>query len=456
MAKIKTQGWLKGKPWSTKNPEKVNDLVVVAWRDGKRTTSVIGPPTPANQRRAEKVVADIARLGERQVQIDSGSPMTFEEAGEAYIGGGFAHRRAKTAVGRTYQVRVLSKRLGDRPLSEISSDDVLSTLDWLMAPESHGGRGISRRTAGCCMDAASRVFKHAKYRPHEGAPIHNPTVEARAEWNEQIKGTAAAKELDASNCNPVSAEDMAKILAELDCARPGERFDKRSLRITVYLAYEAGPRLHETTGLRWEDVWLGESPHMQVGSTRRDGKEAGTKSGGARRVEMSQRLRDVLQRWKLESGNPAGDAFIVSRNWGSNIRSRLDSVCKQAKVARVTPKQFRDTFASVQLTEGIALPWISSQLGHANTLVAQRHYAKFISTSYRNPWAVPEGCTPADVLAERDGYKPSPTVTAPEDRSPAMKCCGSETEAKANTYPGLRRGKPATQASVSLRSDTSY
>ena len=58
------------------------------------------------------------------------------------------------------------------------------------------------------------------------------------------------------------------------------------------------------------------------------------------------------------------------------------------------------------VTHGIVLKWISLQLGHGNTGVTERHYARWMAQDgYRNPWQVPEGGLPVDLFAELDSWK---------------------------------------------------
>lgn len=66
----------------------------------------------------------------------------------------------------------------------------------------------------------------------------------------------------------------------------------------------------------------------------------------------------------------------------------------------MTPKCLRDTFASQLLTAGVPLAYVSAQLGHAESSVTERHYARWIDRDgYRRPMEVYPGEVPADLLA---------------------------------------------------------
>ncbi len=70
-------------------------------------------------------------------------------------------------------------------------------------------------------------------------------------------------------------------------------------------------------------------------------------------------------------------------------------------------KDLRDTYASTLCSHGIVLRWISKQLGHGSVSVTERHYASFLATEGdQNPWIVPEGMLPPDMLAELESRVP--------------------------------------------------
>lgn len=106
-------------------------------------------------------------------------------------------------------------------------------------------------------------------------------------------------------------------------------------------------------------------------------------------MRLSQRLRQTLLKHKLRLGRPDDAKFVVPSAWPKPYREKLRQVCRAAKIAEHTPKDFRDTFATLLLTHGIPLKWISIQLGHGSVAVTERHYARWIDADeYRNPWRV--------------------------------------------------------------------
>ena len=58
--------------------------------------------------------------------------------------------------------------------------------------------------------------------------------------------------------------------------------------------------------------------------------------------------------------------------------------------------------------------WISLQLGHGSLAVTERHYASYMLTEgYQNPWIVPDGSLPSDLIAVLDKAAPPLLQQAP-------------------------------------------
>jgi integrase len=67
----------------------------------------------------------------------------------------------------------------------------------------------------------------------------------------------------------------------------------------------------------------------------------------------------------------------------------------------LSPKDLRDTYGSWLITAGVQLAYVSDQLGHADTAVTAKHYARWTQAgAYREPLTVTPGEVPADLLAQ--------------------------------------------------------
>lgn len=385
--RILTAGQLKGEKWSARYPEKAGELYVVATTGKKRQTRRIGPPTPDNQVRAERLRAGIEKALALQDLTDRGMiALRFCEAREAFARRGLRDHAAKTRDGRGYQLARLEAIFGaDTTLDRIDADAVVRAYTTLRET-------VSDRTAGCYLDALSRLYQW-----HE---LENPVPAAR----ERIKGTkprtAATRALDDANCRPVPSATMSMLWPRLS----GDTLT------TALLCHDAGLRIGEATGLDWSDITWGQDEDdtrrsLAIERQRTNGHaKATTKSGRRRSVAMSRRLRAHLRAAWLERGRPAR-GFVVDTSDHKGANRRLRSACLVAKIDPVHFKDLRDTYASTLITHGIVLKWISLQLGHGSVAVTERHYARYMAIDgYQNPWIVPAGAVPSDLFAALDGW----------------------------------------------------
>lgn len=253
-----------------------------------------------------------------------------------------------------------------------------------------GGR--SPKTGRNYLDALSGVFVWAQERE---LLDENPVEGLRAvlrRRNQSKRGRAESE--SGAKANPIEKpEAVAALVAQALEVGGGPA-------LVTLLCLEAGLRLGEATALDWHDVeWDRRALRIRASLSR--GKHLGlTKSGRERRVALSRRLRQALLEAWLREGKPEGG--FVARIDPANYRKRTFlGLCKAAGIATdYTPHNLRDTYASQLLSSGIALAYVSHQLGHADVPVTARHYARWCGDeSYRQPIALAEGETPADLLA---------------------------------------------------------
>ncbi|MHC5059300.1 MAG: site-specific integrase [Planctomycetota bacterium] len=287
---------------------------------------------------------------------------------------------AKSREGRTYQLdRVLAILDPMTPVEHVTTDRVVELYDALRRDRSH-------RTAMAYLDAISKVFQWAE--------LENPVTLARTRITRKTPQTANARALNDANCNPVEPKAMAKLWPRLS----------GDLETVALLCHDAGLRIGEAMGLRWEDVTFGQDETdtrraIVVKRSRVNGRTGKTKSGRERTVLLSRRLRAHLLAKRMASGRKAR-GYIVEHSWPKTYHDQMGRACLAAKVPTIRFKDLRDTFASVLITNGIVLHWVSRQLGHASLTVTEKHYARYMALDgYRNPWMVPEGEVPSDLFA---------------------------------------------------------
>ena len=196
-------------------------------------------------------------------------------------------------------------------------------------------------------------------------------------------------------------EDLAALVREAQAEGPVPA-------VLVLLCLDAGLRLGEALGLRWRAIEWGDDRDttraLRIEENRpRGGAVTAPKSGRARRVALSRRLRwALLGLYETREEKPDREAFVLADVDPANIRHReWRRILKRAGIGHRALKDLRDTFASQLLTAGVQLGYVSAQLGHADVAVTARHYARWIEgeDGYRPPVVLGPGEVPADLLA---------------------------------------------------------
>ena len=230
---------------------------------------------------------------------------------------------------------------------------------------------------------------------------------------------ARAETENREHIRPLETSEELKASVEASAAAGISRFDNGRRKVQRWaghvadvLQLDAGLRVGEVAGLRWRDVTWGDGPDdtrrlLVIRESIARGKHEGpTKSGHSRKVALSKRLRGLLREFWVAQGQPGAQERVLPRFHVRNYRDRhFEPVCKAAGLVGRKPKDLRDTFASQLLTAGVALGYISEQLGHADVATTARHYARWCgSDAYRQPMTLGFGDVPADFLERCQNY----------------------------------------------------
>ena len=151
---------------------------------------------------------------------------------------------------------------------------------------------------------------------------------------------------------------------------PPARKPRPSLAFLRVRRIDAGLRRGEALALRWgHGVWgqdeddPSRGPSLIRESRSRGGPAGPTKSGRARKVALSFRLRAVLELLHQRQEHADAEAPVLS----SSFRRRAwERIVTRAAVGHRRFKDLRDTFASALVSAGVPLAWVSKQLGHAD------------------------------------------------------------------------------------------
>ena len=145
------------------------------------------------------------------------------------------------------------------------------------------------------------------------------------------------------------------------------------LQDVIVAALETGCRRGELLSLTWADV-RDDYGHMLL-------RADNTKTGEARAVPITARLRDVLRRRRIgadvEEFGP--DAFVFGNEVGEQRRWIHDAWDKARRSAGIADLHFHDLrreFASRLLeTPGVSLHDVSDWIGHTNVITTSRYLA---------------------------------------------------------------------------------
>jgi integrase len=173
-------------------------------------------------------------------------------------------------------------------------------------------------------------------------------------------------------------EELPRLLAEIPAG---------TWSFLFRVALATGMREGELAALAWGDVNVAEST-IRVRRSYTGGQLGTTKGRVARTVDLPQETADALGEWWGASGKPADSALVFSdEETGGHLpfwrftRTILYPALKRAGIDRDGPTgeertfhSLRHTYARKVLERGIAISWLSRQLGHSSEAVTDRHY----------------------------------------------------------------------------------
>lgn len=151
-------------------------------------------------------------------------------------------------------------------------------------------------------------------------------------------------------------------------------------RALVRFATATGLRPQEWQALRWQDVDVsGRTVHVR--QTIRDNliAAAAKTDGSLRSVSLQAHgveALDLLPRPLIRSALvfPSKEGCVVNL---SNLRRRVwFPALDAAELPRRRISDMRHSFATLALAAGVPIEWIARQMGHRDTRVTLRHYAR--------------------------------------------------------------------------------
>ncbi len=163
----------------------------------------------------------------------------------------------------------------------------------------------------------------------------------------------------------LSAEELARISAELANADNSPRSDFRQSANAIRLIMLTGARRGEVLGASWSQldldagVWTKPSSHV--------------KQKREHRVPLSQEAIDILKSIKSISEGPYVFPGRNTTQAQGSISRFWYGVCDRSKVEDCHIHDLRHTFASILVSSGLSLPIIGALLGHTEAKTTQRY-----------------------------------------------------------------------------------
>ena len=263
--------------------------------------------------------------------------------------------RPRTYEGYAYRLeRHILPRLGQRPLDEISVDDILALISEL---RQGGYSGWSIRSM---LTPLSRLFSHAVRRDVIAAsPISKlDRSERPAVWKREQR--------------VLNSEEIGRLL---DAAAP--RY--RPLLATAILT---GLRQSELLALHWRDVDFDEHIIRVRGALDRHGNEVLPKTEHAvRDVILIPALAQTLREHYAQSRFLAPDDYVFASrvgtplHWRNISRRALKPALLAAGIEHLRWHDLRHTFASLLIGGGANVVFTSRQLGHGSSDITLRIYS---------------------------------------------------------------------------------
>lgn len=172
--------------------------------------------------------------------------------------------------------------------------------------------------------------------------------------------------------NPFSKDEIFKILEN----------SEPKIRAFFAIGFFTGMRTGEITALKWHDIDF-KNKTIFVRATRNKGIETTPKTKSSiREIEILDVLFPILEEhlkyrtnsdyvFTTRSNKPYYSAIKISTNYWTKA-------LKKSNIKYRNLYQMRHTFASLMISSGEDILWVSSMLGHKNSNITLSTYAKYI------------------------------------------------------------------------------
>ncbi len=159
------------------------------------------------------------------------------------------------------------------------------------------------------------------------------------------------------------------------------------VRLLFQFAFFTGLRVSELIGLRWEDVdWKNQLIHVEETVVAKESKGPKTEAG-IRDVLLLPPALDALTKQKKYTFSLKGRVFHnpqTNKPWETSQQIRRTQwmhILKKIDIRYRNTYQTRHTYASMMLSQGENIMWVSKQLGHVDIEMVIKTYGRWIPDS---------------------------------------------------------------------------
>lgn len=301
-----------------------------------------------NKKDAERMLAEIMR------DVHAGAykslkDITFTGLADKWYESRSARLKGSTMHGYKTIIKHLKEYFGDSPVDELRADDI---ENYILDKIKEGK--LSNKTIGYHLGALKAIFKQAMV---WGYLSDNPAQHI-------TRPRAENKEIEY-----LSADELKRLLDV--CPDSYYPF--------ILTAATTGMRWGEITELRWKDFNENESTISVTRSVWEGNPQEPKSTSSIRKISIPKSTRDLLFKIK-EALNPNPDDLIFSSRNGTHIhhsnfyRDFWNKLIKDAQSRPITFHGLRHTYATVMLSNGASLLFVSRQLGHRDIQTTLRHY----------------------------------------------------------------------------------
>lgn len=317
-------------PWSVGRLR--GKLALVIWQDGQRRRYSLGTDDPVEaRRRAPSLYAELMRPKGKTV-ADLWTGYQAEMQGRAVL------------VTMAHNWKALRDRFGPIPGDEITIADC----------RAH----VAERRAIC-------TSRH----PHgiSQGTIHTELGHLRMIllWGEKHRLISRASHIE----RPAKPKAVDRHLTVAQVQRLIEACDAPHLALFVHLAYATAGRAGAILGLRWDRV------DFERDKINLEDPDLLMPHKGRAVVPMTRTLKPRLLTAKAGAISP----YVVEwagRRVGS-VKKGLAAAAERAGLPHVSPHMLRHSSAVRQAERGVPMEEIASHLGHSDTSITRRVYARF-------------------------------------------------------------------------------